>query len=260
MKRNKMGLMRVGDDGAMFYQAPSGTKYRLGKGEPIGRIHSLNIGLPKPTIKVMKRSFTTTHTKMRCRTRNTRPATAHARKRGGGSHVTTGGLGNTGTGSLSLSENFCAKLVIHIVRPHLDDDVIETGKKEKGRISSFVSEEYIQEDVFAEQESEPQYLKPTRRLRPPSQGGAPKSPKERGLRPPSQGDGPTGKLSEFEEIMRRRKNKVDTMDNTGRLMKSLSSQSDLNQRRSQYWNLVRDCLKDKSYMNFAYKRMGSFAS
>jgi len=254
--------MRVGDDGAMFFQASSGTKYRLGKGEPIGRIHSLVVGLPKPTIKVMKRSFTTTHTKMRCRTRTTRPATVHARKRGGGSTISTGG-GNSGSGSLSLSENFCAKLVIHIVRPHLDDDVIETGKKKKGRISSFVSEEYIQEDVFTEQECEPQYVKPNRtpsNRTPSTRTPSTRTPPTRGLRPPSQGDGPKEKLSEFEEIMRRRKNKVDTMDNTGRLMKSLSSQSDGHQRRSQLWNMVRDCLKDKSYMNFAYKRMGSFAS
>lgn len=237
--------MRVGEDGSTFFSTPSGTRYRLSKGEPIGRIHSINIGLAAPTIKIMKRMHTTTHTKMRCRTRNTRPATIRVRRRGTGSQVSAGGSNS----SLSLSEDFVAKLVIHIVRPHLDDDLTYNGQKQrqqqqqqqkkKGRLAS---EDYIQEEVFTEQESEPQYLKPTRKIRPPSQN-----------------DGPKQKLTEFEEIMRRRKNKVDTMDNTGRLMKSLSSQSDAHLRRSALWRIVRDCLKNKSYMNFASKRMGSFS-
>jgi len=231
-----MGLLRVGDDGATFYQAPNGTRYRLSKGEPIGRIHSIVIGPPPPTIQCIK--FTTTHTKMRCRTRIPRPAKIRAKRRGTGSKITTGVARGPG-GSLSLSEDFVAKLVIHIVRPHLDDDVTYTGKPPKKRT---VSEDYMKEDVFVDQESEPQFLKP------------------RKIRPPSQGEGPKQKLSEFEEIMRKRKNKVDTMDNTGRLMKSLSSQNDLhNPKRSQLWNIVRECLKDKTYINFAAKRMGSFS-
>merc|ERR1712168_322708 len=123
----RMGLMRVGEDGSTFFSTPSGTRYRLEKGEPIGRIHSINIGLPAPTIKVMKRSHTTTHTKMRCRTRYTRPATIRARRRGTGSHVSSGGSNS----SLSLSEDFVAKLVIHIVRPHLDDDLTFNGQKQQ---------------------------------------------------------------------------------------------------------------------------------
>jgi len=229
--------MRVGEDGSTYFSTPGGTRYRLGVGEPIGRIHSINIGLPAPIIKITKRTFTTTHTKMRCRTRSTRPATIRARRRGTGSHVNSGGGSNS---SLSLSDDFVAKLVIHIVRPHLDDDLTFNGqKRNKGRL---VSEDYVQEDVFTEQESEPHFLKPTRKIRPPSQN-----------------DGPKQKLTEFEEIMRRRKNKVDTMDNTGRLMKSLSSQSDAHHKRSALWRIVRDCLKDKSYLNFASKRMGSFS-
>jgi len=215
-----MGLLRVGDDGATFYQAPNGTRYRLSKGEPIGRIHSIVIGPPAPQINVIK--FKTTHTKMRCRTRISRPAKIRARRRGTGSQVRTDGSVG-GSGSLTLSEDFVAKLVIHIVRPHLDDD------------RSVVTEEDI---VFVDQE--PEYQKP------------------RKIRPPEQNELPKQKLSEFEEIMRKRKNKVDTMDNTGRMMKSLSSQSDLSQRRSQLWNKVRECLKEKSYYNFASKRMGQY--
>jgi len=251
--------MRVGEDGSTFFQTPSGARYRLANGEPVGRIHSINIGLPDPSIKIMKRNFNTTHTKMRIRchgARNTRPATVRARRRGTGSQVRTSG---GSSGSLSFGENFVAKLVIHIVRPHLDDDVTYTSQEKqqqqqqkqqqqkqkqqqqqrKGRL---VSEELFQENVFTEQQSEPQFLRPTRKLRTPSQN-----------------DGPGGKLTEFEEIMRRRKNKVDTMDNTGRLMKSLSSQSDAHHRRSALWSIVRDCLRDKSYLNFASKRMGSFS-
>jgi len=242
MKRNRMGLLRVGDDGSTWYQAPNGTRYRLGKGEPVGRIHSIEIG---PIVKVNMRNFTTTHTKMRCRVRNNRPTKMRARRRGTGSTVSTGSAG--GTGNLSLSEDFVAKLVIHIVRPHLDDDVTYKGKgrtvsedsyKGKGRT---VSEDSMKEDVFVDQESSPM-LKP------------------RKIRPPSQGEGPKQKLSEFEEIMRKRKNKVDTMDNTGRLMKSLSHSSiSEKHHRSPLWNIVRECLKDKSYYNFASKRMGSFS-
>jgi len=249
MKRNRMGLMRVGEDGSTYFSTPNGVRYRLGKGEPIGRIHSINIGLPAPSIKISKRTHTTSHTVMRCRVRNTRPARCWARRRGTGSRVSSSGSGLGNNSSLSLSEDFVAKLVIHIVRPHLDDDLTYGDKQQQQQQQQqqknkkrLVSEEYAQEDVFADQESEPQYLRPTRKIRPPSQNEQPKA-----------------KLTEFEEIMRRRKNKVDTMDNTGRLMKSLSSQSDAHLKRSALWRIVRDCLKDKSYLNFASKRMGSFS-
>jgi len=224
-----MGLLRVGDDGSTWYQAPNGTRYRLGKGEPIGRIHSIEVG---PLVKVMTRSFTTTHTKMRCRTRINRPTKMRAR-RVGSTVITDGRV--VGSGNLSLSEDFVAKLVIHIVRPHLDDDVTLEGKERT------VSEDSIKEEVFVDQMSEPQF-------------------KPRKIRTPSQNDGPKQKLSEFEEIMRKRKNKVDTMDNTGRLMKSLSHSSiSEKHHRSPLWNIVRECLKDKTYYNFASKRMGSFS-
>jgi len=50
------------------------------------------------------------------------------------------------------------------------------------------------------------------------------------------------------------------MDNTGRLMKSLSHSSiSEKHHRSPLWNIVRECLKDKTYYNFASKRMGSFS-
>lgn len=129
-------------------------------------------------------------------------------------------------GALTLGSNdsdIIAQLVIHVLRPG-------TLKAPPKMI--------VEEEVFETQIREVQSRPPPPKSKP-------------------------GRFTDFEEIMRRRKNQVDTMDNTGRLMRELSNQANncfAPQKKSELWEMVRDCLKDKTYMLFQHRRIGSFGS
>merc|ERR1712002_1340772 len=157
---------------------------------------------------------------------------------------------------------------IHIVRPHLDEDVkyrpdSENDARNRGKEEDVRSRPHSENDVrnkpkegYTREQPQKRFEKGQGKNMP---GKLDQYPRKVGK--PMQKEVEGKKLTDFDEIMRRRKNHVDTLDNTGRLLGALSSAGDnvhATRKRSKLWIMVRECLKTKSYLMFANKRMSTY--
>jgi len=252
-------MMEVAEDGTFYYKTEGGVKYTL-RNQETSRIHSCRIGSRPPTINILPHKMKTSTTIMRIHVPNRRyilqtprmhahaknnttsqgMQNAKARKRPESNRDARGGPdGNNG--SLSMSDEYVAQLVIHIVRPHLDEDRRYTRANKSQKETT-------------REPPRPNFVRGEGKMPP----GKLDQNARRVTKPPQQLEKAKKNLTDFDAIMRRRKDHTDTIDDTGRLLGALSSNVGnvhAGRTRSRLWSMVRECLKTKSYLKFAGRKM-----